>query len=314
MGEKYPALIYSDGLGGTFTNGIWEIDCDSWGAFEDRIEKLKEIKNKYIWRGQSSKKQLKPNIYRDYIPSVEMLEKHLSQFRSDMLGGNELMAFLKKAQSDKSSEFQGALLEYYKMIHPKADETDPKENYIEDFVDDIYWSIGQHNGLMTPLLDWTMDPYKALFFALCTLKKKNGERVVYGLAEKTRLLLKNSRPKKRYISLLTNLGFVQNLLKSPDSPKTFQDIISPMFHRINAQDGIFTKSLQRENVEKHCQRCYKFYKRRNQELIFLVKIMIPNVMRNDFLKKLEEKNITWKTMYPDLQGIILNCNLSIEPR
>jgi hypothetical protein len=324
MSEKYPALRYSDDMGGNFKNGVWNIECDSWRGFEDRIEEFKGPEYKYVWRGescakyvcrgQSCEETLKPSIYRDSTPNDTTIRQYLYQFRKDMPGGDALEQFLERAKKERTPEFEEALSEYYNMIHPKADDNDPKENYEKDFIDDIYWAIGQHHGLKTPLLDWTMDPYKALFFAFCAWKKENNKRVIFGLAEKNRLLLKNGRLKKRYIELLTNLNFVQRILDSSGSPRALKEIIRPMFDRIKAQDGIFSKSLQNENVEKHTRRCYSYYeKHRNQKIVFLIRILIPNGLRKDFLQKLEGKKITYKTMYPDLLGTVLYCNLKLDP-
>jgi len=312
MGQKYPALVYRDDTD-DIIDGVWNIKCNSWREFEDRIKEFKRHNYKYVWRGQGCVKELKPSIYRDSTPDTKTSERHLCQFKKDMPGGDALDEFLKRAKEKKTPEFEKALSEYYNMIHPKADPNDPKENYIEDFIDDIYWAIGQHNGLKTPLLDWTLDPYKAIFFAFCEQKEKDTKRVVFGLAEKSRLLLNNEKPKKRYVELLNNLDFVQTISDSTGSPLAFKKIISPMFARIKAQDGIFSKSLQKENVEKHTQRCYSHYrKHRNQKIVFLIRILIPNSVRRDFLQKLERKKITYKTMYPDLIGAVSYCNCKLE--
>lgn len=155
-------------------------------------------------------------------------------------------------------------------------------------------------------------PYKALFFAFCAWKGGHNKRVVFGLAEKNRFLLKKGQLTKRYIELLTNLNFMQLIFDSSGSPFTIKEIIRPMFDRINAQEGIFTHSLLIEDVEKHTKRIYSVYKKtENEEIVFLIKILIPDNLREDFLKNLEAKQITYKTMFPDLHGAALHCNLKL---
>jgi hypothetical protein len=310
MGEKYPALRYSDTLFKECKNGVWTVECSSWKEFENRIMEFKEKKFKYLWRGQSCDQPLLPSIYRDGKPDNKRIEKHLRQFRKDVTWAADLEDFLKRAKKERTKEFEKALSEYYKMVQPKPDADDPKENYEEDFINDIYWAIGQHHGLKTPLLDWTMDPYKALFFAFCDREKKNDKRVVFGLAEKSRRLLHKEGQVKRYIELLTNLGFVKTILSGFDSLPDFKERIRSMFRRIEAQDGVFTHSLHIEDVEVHAKRCYPIHKERGEgEIVFLIKILFPDSIRESILRELDKKRITYKTMYPDFQGAALHCNM-----
>ena len=136
MGEMYPALRYSDGMGGTFNNGVWVVECNSWSKFDSRVRKCNKS-NKYMWRGQGCEKPLLPKIYRDNNkPDYEKIKEHLNQFKKNMPGADDLKSFLERAQKQgtRSSEvFNEALSEYYTMIHPKADAKDPKENYREEW-------------------------------------------------------------------------------------------------------------------------------------------------------------------------------------
>lgn len=309
MSEKYPALRYKDNMLEDCKNGVWTVECDSWNEFENKIEEYK-IKYKYFWRGQSCERPLLPTIYRGHnTPDDKSIEEHLNRFRKNMPGVDDLEEFLERSKNEGTPEFDRALTKYRKMTLQENDDKDLTE---KNFIDDIYWAIGQHHGLKTPLLDWTGDPYKALFFAFCKRKETDDQRVVFGLAEKSRRLVAKGKQTKRYIEFLDNLDFVENVLCSSGSPIDFKEKIGQMFSRIQAQKGLFTRTLYKEDIGKYAKQLYnKFKNSREEEIIFLIKILIPDGVREDFLEKLEGKGITYKTMYPDLQGAALHCNLKL---
>jgi hypothetical protein len=168
--------------------------------------------------------------------------------------------------------------------------------------------------LKTPFLDWTGDPYKALFFAFCERKETNDKRVVFGLAEESRRLVAKSKGKqtRRYIEFLDNLDFVKIALGSSKIPTDVKKRIGQLFSRIQEQNGLFTRTLSKKDIEEYAKQLYnKFKNRSGKEKIFLIKILIPDGVRNDLLKNLEGKDITYKRMFPDLQGAAFHCNLRL---
>ena len=46
-----------------------------------------------------------------------------------------------------------------------------------------WWSLGQHFGLATPLLDWTESPYVAAYFSFAerTVSEEMTDRVIYAI-------------------------------------------------------------------------------------------------------------------------------------
>lgn len=152
-----------------------------------------------------------------------------------------------------------------------------------------WWALGQHNGLATPLLDWSTSPFVALYFAFANKEpSKSGNRAVWALGPVSDMVkaIKNenaSAPVLEYI-------------------RPHQDENA----RLVSQGGLFTrvplgftvKTWIEENSEKG----------ENKELAILMRLLIPDQGREECLRALNMMNINHTTLFPDLYGAGLHCN------
>ena len=161
--------------------------------------------------------------------------------------------------------------------------------------DDEIWSFGQHNGLYTPLLDWSRSPYVALFFAFqgpCDNKTKKRSLWALNLFDIDDI----------------NEGYRQ---KTPGK-KISVDVVDPITHenyRLVSQGGLFLKvtigcdieTWVKNGIDTKCVSLYKF--------------TFPDSIKNEVLGALDNMNINHNSLFPDIGGASLHTNYKfiIEP-
>jgi hypothetical protein len=263
-----------------FHNGILTVELSSWKCFSDYVQEEISPHNKYIFRGQREVSwELQPTFFRAIYNAVE--EEHYGA-----------MAVLFR------SKFEHAVRGRRGSNPKKLSENE-------------WWALGQHFGLKTVLLDWTESPFIASFFAFHEQKQKDrntDKRIVYAIS---RFDIQNKcyEIEKEYLERSSKLtGNSQFAYKGP-----IVEFVTPLSDdnaRLINQRGVFTRVHDFVSFEKWVET--HFWGETNR--CIMIKIIIPD-KENDrelFLRHLDGMNINYHSLFPDIHGAALYCNIDIE--
>ncbi len=264
-------------------NGVGEIEFSSWHDLVTYLHRSMLSYDTYIWRGQRRQDwKLEPTF-----------DRHL---RNASIGNRYA------SQHEHLERFQYAV-RGRRGPNPQtmADEND-------------WWALAQHHGMMTPLLDWSVSPFVAAFFAYIEEGGSDGTqfRTIYGLSKPSveekvsEILREKEQEAKRNIGANSPLNKLAGLLASSPRPEVqFIKPLSEQNQRLISQNGLFTRAPTGVPLEEWISKNFP-----GEGDYILMKLLAPDSDREDCLRTLNRMNINYLTLFPDIDGASKYCNLA----
>jgi hypothetical protein len=164
------------------------------------------------------------------------------------------------------------------------------------------WALGQHYGLRTPLLDWTLSPYVALFFAF----EKDDESSSSGNHSRAIFALNKTKIEERVRELLEE-GWRDDQVVHIFQPSGDTN------RRLLSQAGLFLAVPPRESVTSWILTNLGTDRDSPERLAdIIMKVHIANEGRDECLRMLRRMNIHHANLFPDLAGSSAYSNFELS--
>lgn len=275
------------------SSSVASVQVTSWSAFVAVVETHFLDWSEFIYRGQRDAKwSLRSKFDREFVRATKALK---SVDPNDGLDEQD-RALVEQADPKRILDSREVVLrrQLERFQRSCVGRRGPAPRNLSD---DEWWSLGQHFGLATPLLDWTRSPYVACFFAMQdTEQSKTGNRAVWAFS---------------------HIAFREILINMPNNYEVEEgglltvELLEPLIdenNRLLSQSGLFTRTPDGADIEGFIQRHADL---RGMSPV-LYRIDIPESQREAFLRHLEVMNVHAGSLFPDIAGAAEFCNRGLE--
>ncbi len=243
--------------------GIATVTFSSWKWFPDYINNELLEYTGFIYRGHGdSCWLLEPTLDRVVKdPESELREKHLTNFKYETRGRRGTNPPIMASEND-------------------------------------WWALGQHHGLLTPLLDWSESPFVAFYFAIAkALELKSKSCSVFCLFQ----------PSVEEINdQIKGDDNIEKINGQKPTIKVFKPL-SDENDRLVSQRGLFTRGPNNIDIEDW----FNTYQK-SSKYMDVIKFVIPCKNLDDAMAYLNRMNINPSTLFPDLSGASRYCNFGLD--
>lgn len=161
-----------------------------------------------------------------------------------------------------------------------------------------WWTVMQHHGAPTRLLDWTRSIYTAAYFAVTDHLNKDGAIwVVHANSV-------HAKMREHYgdDTFPKTQKEIQKIFLEAGAPPLllFTERLSKS-ERMITQQGFF--SVCRNVLGDHGQIIERLFLKQSSKELFR-KLIIPQGLKRAFLKKLRSMNVTASSLFPGLDGLV----------